>query len=251
MSLTVDLNADLGEGSGQDDALLHLVTSANVATGFHAGDAESMRKAVETARANSVAIGAHPSLLDRETFGRNERETSPEEVYESVAYQIGVLQAIADHAGARVVHVKPHGALYNMAARRGDLAQAIVRAMTEIDPNLLLFALPGSELERAALNAGVRAVPEFFADRNYLADGSLVLRSRPDALLHDPDEAAVRVVQMLRHGRISAVDGREFEVRGETICVHGDTADAVAFVRALRMRLEAAQVRIASPVAAL
>ncbi len=247
--MRVDLNADLGEGSGFDDELLQLVTSANIATGFHVGDADSMRKAVATAKVNHAAIGAHPSLLDRENFGRKEREASPEEVHEAVTYQIGVLQAIAEHAGARVKHVKPHGALYNMASRRADLAEAVARAVAGIDPHLLLFALPGSELERAGQSAGLRVIPEFFADRNYMPDGSLVSRRRPDALLDDPDKVSARVVAMLSEGRISAVDGSEISVRGETVCVHGDTPDAVAFVRALRARLEAAQVRIAAPTA--
>ncbi len=245
--LSLDLNADLGEGSGFDDELLGLVTSANIATGFHAGDADSMRKAVDSAMTHLVAIGAHPSLLDRENFGRKERVVSPEEVEEAVAYQIGVLQAIAEHAGAKLAHVKPHGALYNMAARRADLAGAIARAITQADSSLLLFALPGSELENAGHASGLRVIPEFFADRNYMPDGSLVSRARADALLHDSDTVARRVVQMLSHGQIVAVDGTEITVSGKTVCVHGDTPEAVQFVKALRERLAAAGVRIAAP----
>ncbi len=250
MSLTVDLNADLGEGGPCDDELLELISSANIATGFHAGDADSMRKTIEAAKAGNVAIGAHPSLMDRENFGRKERETTPEEVHEAVSYQIEVIQAIAEHAGARLAHVKPHGALYNMAARRGDLAEAVARAVADSDSQLLLFALPESQLEQAARKIGLRVVPEFFADRNYLRDGSLVPRARPDALMDDTETVMTRVLHMLGEGRILAVDRTEISVRGETVCVHGDTPDAVQFVRALRWGLEAAGVRIAAPAPA-
>ena len=248
MSLTVDLNADLGEGGPHDDELLGLISSANIATGFHAGDADSMRKTIEAAKAGNVGIGAHPSLMDRENFGRKERETMPEEVHEAVSYQLGVIQAIAEHAGARLAHVKPHGALYNMAARRADLAEAVARAVADSDSQLLLFALPESQLERAGRKAGLRVVSEFFADRNYLSDGSLVPRARPDALMDDTEAVVARVIHMLGEGKILAVDGTEIRVRAETVCVHGDTPDAVPFVRALRWGLEAAGVRIAAPV---
>ncbi len=247
MKLAVDLNADLGEGSGFDEQLLRSVSSANIATGFHAGDADSMRIAIEGARANGVAVGSHPSLFDRENFGRKEMDATAEDVFDAVAYQLGVFQAIAERTGATPAHVKPHGALYNMAARREDLADAIARAIRQVDPALMLFALPESELMRAGQRHGLQVVPEFFADRNYLANGSLLPRSRPDALLTDPEAAANRVLQMLERGRICAVDGKEIALRGETICVHGDTPGAVDFVHSLREHLQKNNVDIRAP----
>jgi UPF0271 protein len=237
----------LGEGSGFDDQLLRLVSSANIATGFHAGDADSMRIAIEAAQLNGVAVGSHPSLFDRENFGRKETTVTADEVFDAVVYQLGVFHAIAERAGAAPAHVKPHGALYNMAARRADLADAIARAIKQVDAALMLFALPESELMRAGEGHGLRVVPEFFADRNYLANGSLVPRSRPDALLTDPEAAATRVLQMLAQGRIRAVDSTEIALRGETICVHGDTPGAVDFAHSLRQHLQRNDVDVRAP----
>lgn len=247
MNLVVDLNADLGEGSGQDDELLQLVSSANIATGFHAGDADSMRAAISAATARGVAVGAHPSLFDRENFGRKELRISASEVFDAVAYQLGVFQAITEALHVRPVHVKPHGALYNMAARERELADAIARAVTSVDPALILFAAPGSQLEIAAQAHGLRVARECFADRNYMPDGSLVSRTRPDALLHDPDTAATRVVRMLREGKIQSIEGTDVDVQVDTVCVHGDTPGAVEFARALRAALEAEHVQIQAP----
>jgi 5-oxoprolinase (ATP-hydrolysing) subunit A len=247
MKRVVDLNADLGEGLGNDSQLLGLVTSANIATGFHAGDADSMRIAIETAQANGVAVGAHPSLFDRENFGRKETNATGSEVFDAVVYQLGVFQAIAERAGVTPKHVKPHGALYNMAARQAELADAIARAIREIDPELMLFAPPESELSKAGEEQQLQVVAEFFADRNYLADGALVPRTRPDALLADPAAAAVRVLQMLAQGRIRAVDGTEIALRCQTICVHGDTPGAVEFARSLREELEKNRVEVKAP----
>src|SRR5467141_3818965 len=190
MSLVVDLNADLGEGAGHDDELLALVTSANIACGFHAGDAETMRRSIETARDRKVAVGAHPSLFDRENFGRKELPVKSAEVYDAVVYQLGVFQAIAEAAGVSPNHAKPHGALYNMAVRDVDLAEAVTRAIAKVDVRLILFAPQNSFLAWAGETNGLQIAHEVFADRNYLNDGSLVPRSRADALLHDPNEAA-------------------------------------------------------------
>jgi 5-oxoprolinase (ATP-hydrolysing) subunit A len=247
MKLHVDLNADLGEGAGHDDELLRLVTSANIATGFHAGDADTMRAAVAAARIHKVSVGAHPSLFDRENFGRKELPVTPDEVFDAVVYQLGVFQAITDAAKARLHHVKPHGALYNMAARDEKLADAIARATKVVDPTLILFAPNGSALARAGELQGLHIAREVFADRNYLSDGSLVPRTRPDALLHDPEAAAGRVLQMLRDGKVQSVDGADVDVRAETVCVHGDTPGAVEFARALRSRLEEEGVEIRAP----
>jgi 5-oxoprolinase (ATP-hydrolysing) subunit A len=247
MKLVVDLNSDLGEGAGHDDELLALVTSANIACGFHAGDATTMRQAIETARDHNVAVGAHPSLFDRENFGRKELPVTGGEVYEAVVYQLGVFQAIAEAAGVRPKHVKPHGALYNMAVRDKALADAIARAILNVDRKLVLFAPQNSDLARAGEAHQLQIAHEVFADRNYLRNGSLVPRSRPDALLHDPNEAAARVVRMLRESKVRSADGVDVDVRAETICVHGDTPGAVQFARALRSFLEKEGVTIRAP----
>jgi UPF0271 protein len=237
MNLCVDLNADLGEGAGHDAELLAVVSSASIATGFHAGDAGTMRDAIAVARDNRVAVGAHPSLFDRENFGRRELPVTPEEVFDAVKYQLGIFQAIANAVGVRPHHVKPHGALYNMAARDQNLAEAIARAITVVDKSLILFAPGKSALACAGETHRLQVAREVFADRNYLADGSLVPRSRSDALLHDPQAAAERVIRMLHDGVVRSVDGTDVQVAADTICVHGDTPEALDFVRALRERL--------------
>jgi 5-oxoprolinase (ATP-hydrolysing) subunit A len=247
MKLTVDLNADLGESAGYDDELLSLVTSANIACGFHAGDAGTIRKAVESARDRNVAVGAHPSLFDRQNFGRKELDVTPAEIFDAVTYQLGIFQAISEAAGVRPNHVKPHGALYNMAARDQKLADPIASAVAKVDPKLILFAPVGSALERAGKANGLQIVHEVFADRNYLSDGSLVSRARPDALLHDPGEAAARVIRMLREGKVRSVEGKDVAVEAETVCLHGDTPGAVDFARILRSRLEQEGVAIRAP----
>jgi UPF0271 protein len=247
MSLVVDLNADLGEGAGHDHELLALVTSANIACGFHAGDAETMRRSIETARDRKVAVGAHPSLFDRENFGRKELSVRSDEIFDAVVYQLGIFQAIADATGVCPNHVKPHGALYNMAVRDRELADAIGRAIAKIDTKLILFAPQNSALARGGTANGLRIAHEVFADRNYLSDGSLVPRTRSDALLHDPKEAAARVVRMLRDGRVKSVDGADVDVRAETVCVHGDTPGAVDFARVLKSRLEEENVSLRAP----
>jgi UPF0271 protein len=251
MNLVVDLNADLGEGSGHDEELFQLISSANVATGFHAGDADSMHAAVSAAKALGVAVGAHPSFWDRENFGRKELNVSAGEVFDAMKYQLGIFQAIAAAVGIQPNHVKPHGALYNMAVRDQTLADAIARAIESVDPKLILFAPDKSELTHAGEAHGLQIAREIFADRNYLNDGWLVPRTRPDALLRDPREAAERVLRMLREGRVRSVEGRDVDVRGETICVHGDTPGAVEFARELRSQLEREGVRIIAPQSSL
>jgi len=241
-TLRIDLNADLGEGAGQDAALLSLITSANIACGLHAGDPGMMVTALTAARDAGVAVGAHPGLMDREGFGRRELAVTPGEVFSLVTYQVGAFAALAKAVGVRPRHVKPHGALYNMAARDAGLAEAIVKAVIGVDRGLFLVAPPGSELARAGMSAGLRVVGEFFADRNYLPDGALVPRSRPDAVLHHPEVIAPRVLRMLRDGVVTAVSGEDISMRAETICLHGDNAEAVVFARALREALEKAGV---------
>lgn len=245
----IDLNADMGEGAGHDEELLALVSSASIATGFHAGDAETMRNAISAARDHGVAVGAHPSLFDRENFGRKELPVTPSEIFDAVNYQLGIFQAIAEAAGIRPHHVKPHGALYNMAAKDSALADAIALAIRAVDRSLLLFAPGQSALATAGEHHGLTVAREVFADRNYLPDGSLVPRSRPDAMLHDSEEAATRLLRMLNENVVRAVDGTDVAVHAETICVHGDTPEAVAFSRALRSKLNQAGIQIAPAIA--
>ena len=247
MKLTVDLNADLGEGAASERALLALVSSANIACGFHAGDPGSMMRSILAAKAAGVAVGAHPSLPDRENFGRRERPVTPNEIWALVAYQVGAFQAIATSLGVRPHHVKPHGALYNMAARDSALAEAVAQAVFAVDRSLILFAPGGSALARAGAAIDLRVAREAFADRNYLPDGSLVPRTRSDALLHDAEAAAERVLRMLRENVVRAVDGSEVAIQADTICVHGDTPEAVAFAKNLRAQLEGAGIAVSAP----
>ena len=247
MSLSVDLNADLGEGARHEEELLALVTSANIACGAHAGDARMMRASLEAAKARGVAVGAHPGFHDREHFGRRELAISNREVFDLVADQLRTFEAAAHSVGLRPQHVKPHGALYNMAARDEAIADAITRAVREVDPALLVFAPAASALSRAAEAHELQVTREVFADRNYLPDGSLVPRSHPEALLHDPVEAANRVFGMLRDDKVRAIDGTEVTVHADTICVHGDTPDAVRFAIELRTCLAQTGVMIAPP----
>jgi 5-oxoprolinase (ATP-hydrolysing) subunit A len=247
MNLVVDLNSDLGEGAGHDNEILDLVSSANIACGFHAGDPPSIFASIQAALERGVALGAHPSFPDRENFGRTEMTMPPAEVYAFVAYQIGAFQSLARAAGGRMNHVKAHGALYNMAARDRALADVIANAVVALDPKLILFAPAASQLDYAATELGLQTASEVFADRNYLADGSLVPRSRPDAFVHDPVEAADRIIRILSEGMVRAVDGTDVSVSGNTVCVHGDNPQAVAFVRKVRERLELEDVLIAAP----
>ena len=247
MKSAVDLNADLGEGAASEAALLRLVSSANIACGFHAGDPVSMSASIRAAQAGGVAVGAHPSLSDRENFGRKEQTVSPEEIFALLVYQLGAFQAVASSLGVKPNHVKPHGALYNMAARDPILAEAVVRAVSAVDSSLVLFAPGGSALARAGEGLGLRVAREFFADRNYQADGSLVPRSQANALIHDAEEATERVLRMVREGAVRAIDGSDIPIEAETICLHGDTPAAVEFAQKLRATLKAAGIAIAAP----
>ena len=247
MKLSIDLNADLGEGAPGERELLDLVSSASIACGFHAGDPAMMSASISAARDAGVAVGAHPSLADRENFGRQELPVTPDEVFALVAYQVGAFQGLARSLDVRPSHVKPHGALYNMAVRDAPLADAIARAVFAIDRSLTLFAPNDSALAQAAGRVGLRVTNEVFADRNYLPDGTLVHRSRPDALLHDPDAAAKRVLRMLQENRVRAIDGSDVAVKAETICIHGDNPESVAFARELRTKLLSAGIAIAAP----
>lgn len=247
---TIDLNADLGEGfgawrAGDDDALLALVSSANVACGFHAGDPVVMRRTVEAAAARGVAVGAHPGYPDLLGFGRRDLAASPDEVTAYVLYQVGALAAFCAAAGTRLRYVKPHGALYNRAARDPATARAVAEGVRLADPSLVVLGLAGSHLVRAAEEAGLRAAAEAFVDRGYLADGSLVPRGQPGATLHDPEAVAARAVRMVREGAVTAADGAELVVRPHSLCVHGDNPDAPAILAAVRAALAGAGIAVA------
>jgi UPF0271 protein len=246
MELSVDLNADLGEGAGHDNELLDLVSSANIACGLHAGNPIMMRASILAAHQRGVAVGAHPSFDDRAHLGRREMSLPADEIFALVVYQVGAFQAVAHSLGIRPRHVKAHGALYNMAARTEEIADAIVRAVKAVDPKLILFAPVASALSRMAESNELHIAHEVFADRNYMPDGSLVPRDRPDALLHDPEEAANRVYGMLRENTVRAIDGSEVRVEADTICVHGDTPGAVDFARELRLALHQMGIVVAA-----
>lgn len=247
MRLSVDLNADLGEGAASERELLALVSSANIACGFHAGSPASMTASILAAREAGVAVGAHPSLADRKNFGRRELPITPNEVFALVVYQVGAFQAVAAALGVRPGHVKPHGALYNMAARDRAVADAVAQAILAVDRSLLLFAPGGSALDHAGQAVELRVVREVFADRNYLPDGALVPRTQANALLHDAEDAAARVLRMLHKNLVRAVNGHDILIHAETICIHGDTPEAVAFAKNLRARLDAAGIAVAAP----
>jgi len=249
---SVDLNCDVGESfgpwrMGDDAAVLPHVTSANIACGFHAGDPTTMAHTIREAMRNGVAIGAHPGFADLVGFGRRNMEVSHDEVYDMVLYQVAAIGGVTRVHGAPLAHVKPHGALYNMATRSADLADAIARAVHDYDAGLVLFGLAGSELLRAAEARGLATASEVFADRGYLPDGSLVPRSRPDALVTDEAQAIARAVRMAREGRVTAVDGTDVAVRADTICIHGDAPHAVPFARELRAALEREGVTVRAP----
>jgi UPF0271 protein len=249
-SLAVDLNADMGEGFGRyrlnDDALLATVTSASIACGFHAGDPVVMRETVMSAQARGVTIGAHPGYPDLVGFGRRDLAVPPSEVEAIVVYQIGALQAVCAAAGAKLRYVKPHGSLYNRAARDAATADAIARAVRSVDSSLILLGLARSALIEAADRVGIRSVSEAFVDRAYRGDGTLVPRTEPGAVLSDVTSVAERALRMVETGTVLSTDGNVVSVRAESFCIHGDGPDAVAIVRAVRTRLEQAGVAVAS-----
>jgi UPF0271 protein len=248
---TIDLNSDVGESFGNwtfgdDAAIITSVTSVNVAGGFHAGDPTTIRTTCAAAAAAGVTVGAHPGYRDLAGFGRRFIEMDPDELSNDVIYQIGAVQALARAAGTAVRYVKPHGALYNTIAHHPVQAQAVVDAVLAVDPRLPLMVLPNSEIERRAQAAGLRTVAEAFADRAYNPDGSLVSRSLPGAVLHSVDAVTAQVVRLAVEGTVVAVDGSVIAVPTASICLHGDTPDAVRFAAAVRAALHGAGVSVAS-----
>jgi UPF0271 protein len=250
LALTIDLNADLGESFGssrifEDASLLELVSSANIACGFHAGDATTMRDTVNAAKLRGVTIGAHPSYPDIPGFGRRELGLPPREICFHVAAQIRALRDICGAEDARLAYVKPHGALYNRAARDAHAAKAVVEAIRSVEPSLTLLGLAGSEMAKAAEHGRIAFASEAFVDRAYKSDGTLVPRDQPGAVIHDVKNAVQRAVMLVKGSTITADDRTELRISARSLCVHGDNPDAAAMLRTLRKRLEEAGVTIA------
>lgn len=247
----IDLNADCGEGYGRwtlgdDNALVPLISSANLACGFHAGDPDLLRSGVALCRQHGVAIGAQPSLPDRQGFGRREMRVDADEVYALVLYQMGAVAAFCRAAGVALHHVKPHGALYNMAAREPALAAAIAAAVRDFDPCLVLYGLAGSALTAAGQAAGLAVAHEAFVDRRYRGDGSLVPRGEAGAVIRQLDAAIAQALAIVELGQVGAIDGSELRVQADTLCIHGDHPGAVDFASRLRAELLARGVEIRS-----
>ena len=247
VSMRIDINSDLGESFGaysigQDAALMKSITSANVAAGFHAGDPSVLRDTIRLANKHGVAVGAHPGFPDLVGFGRRELSVTPKEAEDFVLYQVAAVCGVAAAEGVTVQHVKPHGALFNMAVRNEELASAIARAVAAFDRSLILFGLPGSEILKAGRAAGLRVAAEIFADRAYEPDGSLMSRRKPGSVLHDADAVVSRAVQMVTERSVVASDGSRVALEADTICVHGDTPGSDDLAAKIRAGLESAGV---------
>ena len=247
--MRIDLNADVGESFGaytigHDAGLMRSITSANIAAGFHAGDPTVLRDTIRMAKASRVAVGAHPGFPDLVGFGRRELFVAPKEAEDFVLYQIAAVAGVAAAEGVRMQHVKPHGALFNMAVRNAELAAAIARAVAAFDSSLILFGLPGSEILKAGRAAGLRVAAEVFADRAYQADGSLASRRTPGSVIHDADAVVSRAVRMVKERTVVALDGALVMLEADTICIHGDTHGSDELAARVRAGLEAAGVRV-------
>lgn len=244
MDMTVDINADLGESFGNyklglDSEILDHISSANIACGMHAGDPLVMRNTVRMALDKGVSVGAHPGYPDLQGFGRRSIKMSYDEIYAYVVYQVGAMKAMVESEGGRLAHVKPHGALYNDAAKDNNIALAIVDAVYAVSPEILFYGLSGSVMINVAGLKGLRTVNEVFADRAYNDDGSLVSRSMPGAMLHDAELCAERVVGMVSHGELTSINGNKIQIKADTVCVHGDNPEALEFVKKMNKVLNA------------
>lgn len=240
----VDLNVDLAEGCENDEVLLRLVSSANIACGLHAGDYNEMRKAIKWAKENGIRVGAHPGFPDRENFGRINMQLTDEELVACLLYQLGAIKALCESENIPLSYVKPHGALYNQAAKDSALAHLIAHTIKQFDPTLALMGLSGSLMLSVAQAEGLDIISEVFADRRYLADGSLVPRSRDDALVENDEEAIHQVLQMILSGTVSSVDGVDVAIKVDSICLHGDGIHAIEFAKKIRVALAEKQVNI-------
>lgn len=247
----VDLNSDLGEAFGRyslgrDEEVLSFITSANIACGFHASDPDVMARTVGFAVNEDVRIGAHPGMPDLQGFGRRELKVSPAEAKNLVTYQLGALEGFLRKHRVKLQHVKPHGALYNMAAKDRTLSEAICEAVKEFDPELILMGLAGSELVKAAEEAGLNYANEFFSDRAYEEDGSLVSRNKAGAMVTDEDEAIRRVIRAVREKKVTAITGKDISITADSICIHGDGAKALEFASRIRQALIDSEIRVVS-----
>ncbi len=244
---TLDINCDLGEGAGNDKAIMPYISSANIACGFHAGDPLLMAETVRLALAHNVAIGAHPGFPDREGFGRQEMAVPPAELRQQVLYQVGALAAITRAEGGQLHHVKPHGALYNMAARDAPMAETIAKAVADLNPDLVLVGLAGSELVKAGRTLGLRVAHEVFADRTYQRNGLLTPRSQPDALIDNDEAALAQIYEMVVNRRVMSIDGGTVPLQTDTLCLHGDGPHALTFAQAAHGFLTHHQITIQAP----
>lgn len=247
--MDIDLNSDLGESFGaykigNDSEVLKYVSSANIACGMHAGDPFVMHRTVKLAMENSTAMGAHPGLMDLNGFGRRKMDIRPDEAYDLVAYQVGALSAFVKAEGGTMQHVKPHGALYNMAAKNAALSEAIAKAVYDVDPDLILFGLSGSELIAAGEKIGLRTAGEVFADRTYQSDGSLTPRTQPNAMITDDAAAIEQVLRMIKEGIVIAADGTKVPVKADTVCIHGDSQKALSFAQKINDALKNSGITI-------
>ncbi|KQL35748.1 5-oxoprolinase subunit PxpA [Psychrobacillus sp. FJAT-21963] len=247
----VDINCDLGESFGryklgEQQEILKYVTSANIACGFHAGDPSVMRETVKLAIENGVKIGAHPGLPDLNGFGRREMKITPQEAYDMVVYQIGALNGFLATFGEQMQHVKPHGALFNMAAKDFELAKAIAQAVYDVSPSLVLFGLANSELTAAGEKVGLRTAHEVFADRTYQSDGSLTSRQQSNALIIDTNESIAQVVKMVTEGIVISQQNTEVQIKADTVCIHGDGEHAVSFARNIKETLKNNNVSVSA-----
>jgi 5-oxoprolinase (ATP-hydrolysing) subunit A len=248
--VSIDLNCDMGESFGawtlgNDAALMDFVSSVNIACGFHAGDASVIRKTVETAINKGIKIGAHPSFPDLQGFGRREMKMSPSEIFDIVLYQVAALKGICEAFGGTLRHVKPHGALYNRAAKNGEVARAIAEAVKKIDKNLIFYGLSGSCLISEAEKLGLQTASEVFADRTYQPDGTLTPRTQANALIYDSNQAIAQVLEMIFEQKVTATSGEKVALKAETICVHGDGKHALEFARIIRENLQKHKIQIA------
>lgn len=234
---TIDINCDMGEGVGNDEEIIPYISSANIACGYHAGDEATMKQTIELCKKYNVAVGAHPSYADRENFGRTDIRLPQKEVYELVKKQIHLLDEIAKSSGTSLHHVKPHGALYNMAARDKYLAPVVALAVLDSDYKLVLYGLSGSHLVKEGKNHGLKTASEVFADRTYKEDGSLTPRHKPGALIETTDKAVAQVMQMINKGTVTSVTGKKIPIVAETVCIHGDGPHAAEFAKAIHNAL--------------
>lgn len=239
MTNYIDLNTDLGESYGaykigQDDLIMQYISSANIACGYHAGDHNVIHHTVKQAIENRVGLGVHPGLQDLIGFGRRPMTVSSDELYNLIIYQVGAVQTFAHLYNNEINHVKPHGALFNMASRDAEMAHVIARAVYDINPNLILFGLSGGELVKMGKQVGLRVAEEVFADRTYQPDGTLTARTEASAMIEDANEAVSRVIRMVTEGKVETVDGSDIAIRADTVCVHGDEEKSLEFVKQLR-----------------